>query len=77
MKLIIRNGENISLTESLGIAYEFIGNYGLNTIINYCEEDKNGICGVYVKPELYSKVFYSAKLNKESLTISVCRNYNN
>ncbi len=77
MKLIIRNGENISLTESLGIAYEFIGNYGLNTIINYCEEDKNGICGVYVRLESNSEIIYSAKLNKESLTINVCRNYNN
>lgn len=77
MKLIIRNGDNISLTESLGVAYTFIGNHGLNEIIADCKKNKDGIGTIYGRESPTNIVVYWPKLNKDSLTICVRRDYKN
>ena len=72
MKLIIENGKNISLTESLGIAYELVGNFGLIGII----EQEDGQTATYTRETKTNTVFVSATKEDNAITIHTERTYN-
>lgn len=72
MKLVIENGENISLTESLGIAYELVGNFGLTGII----EQEDGQTATYTRETKTNTVFVSATKEDNAITIHTERTYN-
>ena len=76
MKLVIENGENISLTESLGVTYELIGNFGLLEIVAECEKADYGV-NTYARETKTNTVLVTLILENDALAVRTKRIYNN
>jgi hypothetical protein len=73
MKLIIRNGENITLEEAVGLA----GRFFVSTRIINLKFDKRGMSPIFVVDSVtgdFRDVFWLDK-NKASITFSVRRDF--